>query len=281
MKELEEIMANKLKIFEKLGIIEKRELVDETVKVDADISIENEMQDEYANVEANNIEVNKAFDEEIEIEKLQTPILNSNPIIQAALTENTLKNLETLDLFNVNQSEPQSLRSNMNNPSISAVKDSGLIEDVEKKLDAMIESYERNKLLSIEDIYRKSSLILDVRSTVFMVDVYSKALPENLPIDVKRDSVLNIMKASEIRIDDLLSDAYKRIDALNNVLESVVQSTDELKSKNTATIKDLEKRIEELKRNMLEREKFQETQNTMIEYEIQRIINIVDFVKPK
>ena len=115
MKELEEIMANKLKIFEKLGIIEKRELVDETVKVDADISIENEMQDEYANVEANNIEVNKAFDEEIEIEKLQTPILNSNPIIQAALTENTLKNLETLDLFNVNQSEPQSLRSNMNN----------------------------------------------------------------------------------------------------------------------------------------------------------------------
>jgi hypothetical protein len=154
-------------------------------------------------------------------------------------------------------------------------------EEVEKKLDAMIESYERNKLLSIDDIYRKSSLVQDIKTTVFMVDVYAKALPENLPLDIKRESVLNIMKASEIKVDDLLSDAYKRIDSLNNVLESVVQSTEDLKVKNSASIRDLEKRIEELKRTVIEREKFQETQNTMIEYEIQRIINIVDFVKPK
>lgn len=154
-------------------------------------------------------------------------------------------------------------------------------EEVEKKLDAMIESYERNKFLSIEDIYRKASLNQDIKKTVFMVDVYTKALPENLPLDIKRESVINIMKASDLEIDDFLSDAYKRIDALNNVLESVVQTTDELKLKNENSIRDLEKRIEELKNNIKERLSFQETQNTTIEYEIQRIINIVDFVKPK
>ncbi len=154
-------------------------------------------------------------------------------------------------------------------------------EDVEKKLDAMIESYERNKLLSIEDIYRKASLVKDIKSTVFMVDVYAKALPENLPVDIKRESVHNIMKASELEVNELLNDAYMRIDSLNKVLESVVKTTEELKAKNDSTISDLEKRIKDLKKSTREREKFQETQNTMIEYEIQRIINIVDFIKPK
>lgn len=152
---------------------------------------------------------------------------------------------------------------------------------IEKKLDNLIESYEKNKLLSIDDIYRKFGLETDVKRTIFMADIYMKALPENLPVDIKRDSVHNIMNASEIKIDDLLNDAYKRIDSLNNVLEGVVATTEELRAKQIATIKDLEKRIEELKRTMMERDKFQDTQNTTIEYEIQRVINIVDFVKPK
>ncbi len=152
---------------------------------------------------------------------------------------------------------------------------------IEKKLDNLIESYEKNKLLSIDDIYRKFGLETDVKRTVFMADIYMKALPENLPVDIKRDSVHNIMNASEIKIDDLLNDAYKRIDSLNNVLEGVVATTEELRVKQIATVKDLEKRIEELKRTMMDRDKFQDTQNTTIEYEIQRVINIVDFVKPK
>lgn len=255
-------MANKLKIFEKLGLIEKKESeeLDATALNEASTEGTQETSIEEPANEPNEL---PAIDH---IEPLNTPILSSDPILK--------ENLPTIE-----PTEPIITSEPTFTPTPS--KDAGIIEDVEKKLDAMIESYERNKLLSIEDIYRKSSLITEVKSTIFMVDVYGKALPENLPLDIKRDSVLNIMKASDIRIDDLLSDAYKRIDALNNVLENVVQSTDELKAKNTATIKDLEKRIDELKRNIVEREKFQETQNTMIEYEIQRIINIVDFVKPK
>ncbi len=153
--------------------------------------------------------------------------------------------------------------------------------DVERKIDRIIESFDRNKLFSVEDIYKKALLNKDIKSSIFMVEIYSKALPDNLPIDVKRESVVNIMKAADLEVDGMLEDAYLRIDALNRVQENVVKVTTELKEKNEKSIADLEKRIKELKRNTQEREIFQNKQNTIIEYEMQRIINILDFIKHK
>lgn len=263
-------MANKLKIFEKLGLIEKKEISILTGEVLTETRDNQEELDEAAEVSPI-IETIDIFNSDMLLNDIKTPLTSENPVLQGAYEAVKQQNAFA-PLENISKQKIEPLKPISKEPTK---------EEVEKKLDAMIESYERNKLLSIEDIYRKATLIQEIKSTVFMVDVYAKALPENLPMDIKRESVLNIMRASEIQVDDLLSDAYKRIDALNNVLESVVQSSEELKAKNTSTIRDLEKRIEELKRTMIEREKFQETQNTMIEYEIQRIINIVDFVKPK
>ncbi|BEP30440.1 hypothetical protein [Helicovermis profundi] len=156
-------------------------------------------------------------------------------------------------------------------------------EDIEigDKLNEIIGSYEKNKLVSIEEIYRNSRLSSDMKKTIFMADVFLKALPENLPVDIKRESVLNILNVSNINFDEILTDAYQRIDALNTVLETTVQSTEDVIAKNESSIRELESRIIELKNLMEVRKKFEEDQNTMIEYEIQKIINIVEFVKPK
>lgn len=154
-------------------------------------------------------------------------------------------------------------------------------QDIEAKLDMLIESYERDKFLTVEDVYRKANLNKSTKDTVFMIDVFMKALPENLPSDIKRESVHNIMKASEIKTEDLLSDAYQRIDALNNVLEQTVQITDQVNAKNEGTIRELEKRIDELRKDIQNRLKFQESQNSALEYEIQKVINIVEFIKGK
>jgi len=154
-------------------------------------------------------------------------------------------------------------------------------QKIEEKLDVLIESYERDKLMTVEDVYRKANLNKNVRDTVFMVDVLMKALPENLPSDIKRESVSNIMKASEMKIEDLLNDAYQRIDALNNVLEQTVQVTEQVNAKNEGTIRELEKRIDELRKDIQNRLKFQENQNSALEYEIQKVINIVEFIKGK
>lgn len=155
------------------------------------------------------------------------------------------------------------------------------VQKIEEKLDVLIESYERDKLMTVEDVYRKANLTRNVKETVFMVDVLMKALPENLPSDIKRESVTNIMKASEMKIEDLLNDAYQRIDALNNVLEQTVQVTEQVNAKNEGTIRELEKRIDELRKDIQNRLKFQENQNSALEYEIQKVINIVEFIKGK
>ncbi len=154
-------------------------------------------------------------------------------------------------------------------------------KDIGDKLDLIIGAYEKNKMLTIDEIYRNAQLESEVKRTVFMVDVYLKAIPENLPMDIKRETVLNIMKVSNIGLDDLLNDAYKRIDSLNTVLEETVSTTQDIFNRNDSTIRELEKRIEDLKEINKNRKKFQEDQNTMIEYEIQKIINLVEFVKPK
>lgn len=152
---------------------------------------------------------------------------------------------------------------------------------IEDKLDVLIGSYEKNKMMSIDDIYRNSRMEADKKKTIFMVDVFQKTLPENLPIDVKRASVMNIMDVSTINLENLLNDAYKRIDALNSVLEQTVQTTENVIMKNDASIRELENRIKELKKVTEARQQFQEDQTSIIEYEIQKIIGIVDFIKPK
>lgn len=151
--------------------------------------------------------------------------------------------------------------------------------EIEEKLDVLIESYEKNKFISIEELYRNKNLDKDTKQTIFIAEVFMKALPENLPVDIKKKSALNIIDASGLKKEDLLNDAYIRIDALNTVLEDTVAKTAEMKAKNEASIRELEERIQMLKRNTEERMEFEEKQSSVIEYEIQRIINIVDGIK--
>jgi hypothetical protein len=151
--------------------------------------------------------------------------------------------------------------------------------EIEEKLDVLIESYEKNKFLSVEEVYRNKNLDKDTKQTIFIAEIFMKALPENLPIDIKKKSALNIIDASGLRKEDLLNDAYIRIDALNTVLEETVAKTAEIKDKNEKSIRELENRIEMLKRNVEERMEFEEKQSSVIEYEIQRIINVVDGIK--
>lgn len=163
-------------------------------------------------------------------------------------------------------------------PTVAPVVDA-MSSAIEDKLDVLIESYEKNKFLSIDEVYRNKNLDKDTKQTIFIAEVFMKALPENLPIDIKKKSTLNILDASGLKKEELLNDAYIRIDALNTVLEETVAKTADMKSKNESSVKELLDRIEMLKRSVEERMEFEEKQSSVIEYEIQRIINIVDGIK--
>lgn len=181
----------------------------------------------------------------------------------------------------VNQVENEEVKVTVNQFTDNHVNLEETSLEIEDKLNVLIGAYEKNKLLSIDDIYRNSRLTSESKKSIFIADVFLKTLPENLPMDIKRNSLLNILNVSSINIEELLTDAFQRIDSLNTVLENTVNTTEDLVKKNEMSIRELENRIEELRHITDVRRKFQEDQNTLIEYEIQRIINIVDFIKPK
>lgn len=46
------------------------------------------------------------------------------------------------------------------------------VKEIEGKLDVLIGAYEKNKLLTIEDIYRNARVESDTKKTIFMADVF-------------------------------------------------------------------------------------------------------------
>lgn len=247
-------MTSKKSIFEKLGLVET---VEEETNGDL---MENE--NEAFFLDPNDEELNAEFEAMLS-EQAQSETMTEE-VSQPQVTVR-----ETTETQPVNPFTAQ---------PTTVVEETSEIED---KLNVLIGAYEKNKMMSIDDIYRNSRLTAEAKRSIFIADVFLKTLPENLPMDIKRSSLLSILNVSSINIEELLTDAFQRIDALNTVLENTVNTTDEMTKKNEQSIKELQERIEELKHISEVRRKFQDDQNTLIEYEIQRIINIVDFIKPK
>lgn len=141
------------------------------------------------------------------------------------------------------------------------------------------ENQELNKILSVDEIYFNSNLANKKINTIFLIDSYVKALPENLPTEVKRQAVLNIIKASDMDITLLVKDGQDRLSILNEFITNVTTKTDNIIKTCEDEIKDLHKKIDEYKKLINDREKFQEEQKAFIDYEVQKVQNIMDFIK--
>jgi hypothetical protein len=141
------------------------------------------------------------------------------------------------------------------------------------------ENQELNKIFSVDEIYFNSNLANKKINTIFLIDSYVKALPENLPTEVKRQAVLNIIKASDMDITLLVKDGQDRLSILNEFITNVTTKTDNMIKTCEDEIKDLHKKIDEYKKLINDREKFQEEQKAFIDYEVQKVQNIMDFIK--
>ncbi|MFU0824339.1 hypothetical protein [Clostridium sp.] len=137
----------------------------------------------------------------------------------------------------------------------------------------------KNKPLTVEQIYERFKVGNINGNNVFLIDSYLKALPENLPTDVKRQSVLNIIKVSKMNIEDLIRDGENRLDILNSYTKEVAKETEYIIKEYEAKIQELYKKIDEYKKIISERGIFQEEQKAYIDYETQKIENIIKFVK--
>lgn len=131
--------------------------------------------------------------------------------------------------------------------------------------------------MTINEIYSEYDLINSNINTVFMLGNFINALPENLPNDIKKKTVMNIINASNTDLNNLITDGEKRLNVLKqfsddfySTIEASVSSYNTEIAKLTTLIEDYKEQIS-IKTNMLEE------QNHVIKYEAQKINSIIDF----
>lgn len=135
--------------------------------------------------------------------------------------------------------------------------------------------------LEIKQIFEKFGLETKETNTVYLIENFIKALPANLPADVKRQSIINLISASQLDIILLLKDGNKRLEVLNNYYEDFSNSVAEIIASNEKQIRKLNERIAYHNRIIEDKKKMQEDQKTEIEFEMQKISNIIDFIENK
>lgn len=185
--------------------------------------------------------------------------------------EQHLENIEEKDLDIDAEKNPETKianEENINKDNISAVN--SLNKGTKKNA---------NILLSIDEIYSKFKLENKKVNTIFLVDSYIKALPENLPMDIKKQSVLNIISASDMEAGKLINDGQDRLKALDTFMIDVSEETKIIINEYEKQIQELMNMIEEYKNIINDRKRFQEEQKACVDYELQKVQNIVDFIK--
>jgi hypothetical protein len=140
-----------------------------------------------------------------------------------------------------------------------------------------IEGLDMDEILSVDSIYDKCGLA-DKSKSIFKVDEFKNALPNDIPNESKRKSVVGVITVSGLSLDILISDAETRVSALRMTLDSFSTETINMVSENDAEIVELESKINELKQKNNDRKKAQEVQEMLITEEVKKIEDIVRFI---
>lgn len=135
--------------------------------------------------------------------------------------------------------------------------------------------------LDIKEIYHKFGPSTNETNTIYIIDSFLKALPDNLPSDIKLQSVLGIISASKMDVEQLLVDGSRRLDVLTQFFRNFMESNNNVISENEREINLLTEKINEHKKVIEGRKKLQDEQKSIIEFELQKIENIIDFVQSK
>jgi len=140
----------------------------------------------------------------------------------------------------------------------------------------------RIEKLSIDEIYTIYSLLPRTSTnSVYLIDNFLKALPSNLPIEIKRESLNSLLEASHINLIDLVNDGKERVETLNQYLENFTLDLNEIINDNEREIAALKEKIAHHTSIIEERSRTLEEQKAIVKFEVQKISSIIDFVRSK
>lgn len=132
-------------------------------------------------------------------------------------------------------------------------------------------------LLTVEAVYREFNMA-NLDCSIFKVDDFLNALPDNLPTDVKKQSVLGILNATGLDAEKLLEDGRQRMDALGKTMDCFSSETENAIAEAEKEIESLQAKIDQQKQNINDRKMLQENQETLIHDETTRIQGILNFL---
>jgi hypothetical protein len=131
----------------------------------------------------------------------------------------------------------------------------------------------------IGEIYSMFNIENSNINTIFMLGNFINALPESLPADIKKNSVINILNASNTDLDHLISDGEKRLEAVNQFANSYSNHISNTIMGYKSEITKLKNTIDHYYKLIENNEELLEEQNNIIRYETQKIHGIVSFFK--
>lgn len=176
-----------------------------------------------------------------------------------------------------NSEESKEYMNNEQNVDLSAVELAIPAKDNNQNVKKINTDSEKN--ISIEDIYKKFGMNGNGVNTIFMLEKFINALPDKLPLDIKKDSVINILDASNTDLNMLINDGEKRLDILTNFAKDFSQSTSQAIERCKDEIVKLNSLIKDYEEQIYLKESMLLEQNNDIKAETEKIQNTISFFK--
>lgn len=159
---------------------------------------------------------------------------------------------------------------------------SEIIEEIPKEENPAVEeikeiTYEVKK--PVREIYEECGIDISDIGTIYMVENFINALPATLPQDVRRQSLKALIQASHLDMRTLLKDGDDRLKVLADYKSSFEDAIAGSIAENERYIARLNEEIAKHKTIIESKLALKEAQHFEIEFEVQRLMNIVGFVK--
>lgn len=156
------------------------------------------------------------------------------------------------------------------------------IEDIDISQKVEIEDLVENsdfsdELIVPEQMYETANYIND--SNIFKVKEFKDALPSNMSNDLMKQSVLGILKASNLSVEDLIRDGNKRLEIISANQQKLINDTNDYISNMENKIETLSKEIEDSKDLINNKKMYLEKQNQLLDEEQNNIKSIINFIK--
>lgn len=157
-----------------------------------------------------------------------------------------------------------------------------LINDLEQTEGTMVSENVNvntvNKDTVIADIY-KSNQMEDMSESIFKVEEIMISLPKEMTKATKHATVIAILNSFQLTPDGVVKDGRNRLELLNSALLKLQDETNKKIDKNSTIIEEHKQTIELLEKEIAEDESFLRQTVDAIDYENERINELIHFVK--